>query len=126
MKYVAWACRLTASIIFFQTLFFKFTAAPESVYIFETLGLGAVGRIGAGISELIAGVLILIPQLTKVGSLAAINIMAGAILSHLVVLGIEIQNDGGLLFSLAIVVMLCSIANIFLTKKKFKFLQFEI
>ncbi|MFX6288831.1 DoxX family protein, partial [Acinetobacter baumannii] len=78
-----------------QTLFFKFTAAPESVFIFSTLGIEPWGRIGTGIAELIASVLLLIPSTTVFGALLAMGIMGGAIVSHLAVLGIEVRGDGG-------------------------------
>lgn len=126
MKYFIWICRLVASVILFQTLFFKFTAAPESVYIFETLGVEPFGRIGAGVSELIVGVLLLIPRWTKLGSLGAVGVMMGAILSHVFVLGIVVQNDGGLLFSLAIVVVIASVLNFFLTKEKLEICGFSV
>ena len=38
----------------------------------------------------------------------ALGVMAGAILSHLMVLGIEVKGDGGLLFGLALIVFACS------------------
>ena len=59
---VSWALRGTAAAILLQTLFFKFTGARESVYIFSTLGLEPWGRIGSGVAELIASVLLLIPS----------------------------------------------------------------
>ena len=125
MKHAHWLFRLTAAIILLQTLFFKFTGAPESVYIFETLGAGAVGRIGSGVIELIVAILILIPKTTKLGSFGAVGVMAGAILSHIFVLGIEVQNDGGLLFALANVVLVSAVINFFLTKEKIKILSFQ-
>lgn len=100
--------RLTIAIILIQTLFFKFTAAPESVFIFETLGVGAWGRIGSGVTELIAAVLTLLPQTYLLGAAMSLCIMLGALISHLMILGIEVQGDGGLLFTLASVVLLSS------------------
>ena len=105
---VSWACQLIAAVILVQTLFFKFTASEESVYIFSTLGAEPAGRIGSGVAELIASILLLIPAFAPVGALLAMGIMTGAIFSHLTVLGIEVKGDGGLLFSLAIVVFVCS------------------
>jgi uncharacterized membrane protein YphA (DoxX/SURF4 family) len=111
-----WILRLTASAILLQTLFFKFSGAEESIYIFSTLGLEPYGRIGSGIVELIAALLIMIPRTTLLGALLGIGVMIGAILSHLLVLGIEIKNDGGLLFTLAIIVFLCCAALIYWNK----------
>ncbi|MFA6245375.1 MAG: DoxX family protein [Mucilaginibacter sp.] len=105
---LVWALRLVAAGIMLQTLFFKFTAAPESVYIFSKLGLEPWGRIGIGSLELIASVLILIPRTTSFGAFIAAGIMAGAMFSHLTKLGIVVQNDGGQLFILALIVFVAS------------------
>lgn len=99
---------IIAAVILLQTLFFKFTAAPESVYIFSTLGLEPSGRIGSGVAELIAALLLLWPASAWVGAALALGIMGGAILSHLTVLGIEVQGDGGQLFLLAVLVAVLS------------------
>ncbi|MFC4220055.1 DoxX family protein [Flagellimonas marina] len=90
------------AIILLQTLFFKFSAAPESVYIFETLGLEPIGRIGIGILELIAAILLFIPKTTWLGAVLGLGLMVGAIVSHLTKLGVVVQNDGGTLFALAL------------------------
>jgi uncharacterized membrane protein YphA (DoxX/SURF4 family) len=105
---VSWTLQLVAAVILLQTLFFKFTAAPESVYIFSTLGMEPAGRIGSGIVELIASVLLLVPATVPFGALLALGVMTGAIVSHLTVLGIEVQGDGGLLFGLALVVFVAA------------------
>lgn len=99
---VSWILQIVVALILIQTLYFKFTGAPESVYIFSTLGLEPVGRIGSGIAELIAAILLLIPGLAVYGGLITMGVLAGAILSHLTKLGIEVQGDGGLLFGLAL------------------------
>lgn len=91
-----------------QTLFFKFSASAESVYIFETVGMEPWGRIGVGVMELIASALILIPLVSWLGALVALGLMLGAIGMHLTVLGIEVQGDGGYLFLLALIVGICS------------------
>ena len=102
--------RLIAAGILLQTLYFKFSGAPESIYIFSTLKVEPWGRWFAGLSELVASILLLIPATQAFGALMAIGIMLGAILSHLSVLGIIVQDDGGLLFSLACVVLvICSL-----------------
>jgi len=105
---ISWILRLTASLILLQTLYFKFTAAPESVYIFDKVGLGAPGRIGSGIAELMAAILLLLPSTTWLGAGLALGVMGGAIMSHLTVLGINVMNDHGELFGLAVIVALCS------------------
>lgn len=125
---LSWVCRVVAAVILLQTLFFKFTAAPESVYIFTKLGtfihsyvpFAAVstvevwGRIGSGVMELIAAVLLLTPRFVWAGAVLAMAATAGAILSHLSFLGIEVQGDKGLLFLLAIVVFVTSAVALYL------------
>ena len=103
---------IVAAVILLQTLYFKFTAAPVSVHIFSTLGLEPWGRIGTGVMELLAGILLLWKRTSFYGALLAIGIMAGAILSHLLFLGIEILGDGGHVFVLAIIVTICSLGVI--------------
>jgi len=115
---LSWVLRITAAIILLQTLFFKFTAAPESVYIFTKVGAEPWGRIGSGVVELIAAILILTPRFTWLGSILAMGVMAGAILSHLTALGIEVQSDKGLLFALALIVLVCSTANLLLHRSE--------
>ncbi|MEO8255621.1 MAG: DoxX family protein [Flavobacterium sp.] len=115
---ILWILRITASVIFLQTLYFKFSGAEESVYIFSTLGIEPYGRIGSGIVELIATILILIPRTTLLGALMGVGAMLGAIFSHLFVLGIEVKNDRGLLFILAIIVFICCLALIYWNKSK--------
>ena len=115
---LSWLLRIAAAIILLQTLFFKFTAAPESVYIFTKVGAEPWGRIGSGVIELIAATLILTPRFTWLGSLLAMGVMAGAVLSHLTVLGIEVQGDKGLLFALALIVFVCSTVNLLLHRSE--------
>ena len=115
---LSWLLRIAAAGILLQTLFFKFTAAPESVYIFTKVGAEPWGRIGSGITELIAAILILTPRFTWLGSLLAVGVMSGAILSHLTILGIEVQGDKGLLFALAIIVFVAAGTNLVLHRTK--------
>jgi len=103
-----WVLRLVTAGILLQTLFFKFTGAEESVYIFRTLGMEPWGRIGTGVMELVASGLLLAPGTVAYGALLAMGLMGGAIMSHLTVLGIEVRGDGGLLFALACIVFLAS------------------
>ena len=96
------------AVILGQTLFFKFSGAAESVFIFRSLGIEPWGRILTGALELVAVVLILVPRTAAFGALLAVGLMAGAVLSHLARLGIAVQGDHGLLFGLALTVLLCS------------------
>ncbi len=114
--YIERLLSIVAAIILLQTLYFKFTAAPVSVHIFSTLGIEPWGRIGTGVMELIAGVLLFIPRTSLYGAFLAFGIMAGAILAHILILSIEVQGDGGNLFLLAIIVIICSIVVLALKK----------
>src|ERR1700759_1293800 len=96
-RLVSWLCRITAAVILLQTLFFKFTGAPESIYIFTKVHMEPWGRYGTGVTELIASILLLLPRWCWAGALLALGVMGGAIMFHLTVLGIVVQNDGGLL-----------------------------
>ena len=113
---VSWLLQLVAAAILAQTLFFKFTAAPESVYIFTTLGMEPWGRIGSGIAELIAVVLLLVPRTVPLGALLSLGVISGALGAHVTRLGIEVKGDGGELFYLAVVVFLASAGILFLRR----------
>jgi UPF0716 family protein affecting phage T7 exclusion len=116
----SWALRLIAAVILLQTLFFKFSAAKESVYIFSTLGMEPWGRIGSGIVELIAAILLLIPGTVTLGALISLGVIGGAILSHLTKLGIALPavGDHGELFALAVVVFVCSLGVLLLHRQE--------
>src|SRR5215467_15797576 len=119
---VSWISRIAAAIVLLQTLFFKFTAAPESVYIFTKVGAEPWGRIGSGIVELMAAILLLTPRFVWAGAFLALGVMAGAIVSHLTVLGIEVQGDKGLLFFLAITVFVTSSVNLLIHRAEIPFI----
>ncbi|MFN0068910.1 MAG: DoxX family protein [Limisphaerales bacterium] len=113
---VSWLSQLVAAAILAQTLFFKFTAAPESVFIFTRLGAEPWGRLASGVVELVAVVLLLVPRTAALGALLALGVMSGAILAHLTRLGIEVEGDGGLLFALALVTWTCAAAVLWLRR----------
>ena len=121
-KIVSWLCRITAAVILLQTLFFKFTGAPESVYIFTKVGMEPWGRYGTGVVELIAASLLLFRCHAWLGALLALGVISGAIVSHLTVLGIEVQGDHGLLFALAVTVFLTSAVVVYLHRSQIPFL----
>ena len=118
---ISWICRVLVAIILFQTLFFKFTGAEGSKYIFSTVlspDLEAYGRIGSGLVELIAVILLLIPGTVWLGAFLALGTISGAILSHLAFLGIVVKDDGGLLFGLAITVFVLSSVILFIHRRE--------
>lgn len=117
MMVLSWICQIAAAAILGQTLFFKFTGAPESVYIFSTLGAEPWGRIGSGVLELVAVALLLYPKTPALGAVLAIGLMLGAIGAHLTRLGIEVQGDGGTLFALALVVLLASLVVVIIRRR---------
>ena len=109
-----WALRIVAAVLLLQTLFFKFTGAEESIYIFSTLGMEPWGRIGSGILELIASILILYPRTTYMGAGLGAGLMAGAIFFHLTKLGISVRGDGGQLFIYALLVFISCVVLLFI------------
>jgi hypothetical protein len=116
----SWLLRGVAAAILLQTLFFKFTGAKESVYIFTTLGIEPWGRIGSGVMELVASILLLIPGTVVFGAALSLAVITGAIVSHLTKLGIALPavGDRGELFALAMIVFVCSAAILFLHRQE--------
>ncbi len=110
--------RIVAAVILLQTLYFKFTAQPESVELFSKLGVEPWGRIGTGVIELITGILLLLPSTVFIGAFLGVGLMLGAILSHLLVIGIESKGDGGQLFMLAVIVLVLCLVLSFIYKKQ--------
>ena len=111
-----WGLRIVAAFLLLQTLYFKFTAHEQSIRLFTTLGMEPWGRIGTGVFELIASVLILIPRTTLLGALMALGLMSGAIYFHLTKLGIYFDGDP-VLFIYAVIVFICSLLLIIIYRK---------
>lgn len=103
-----WACRIIAAGILLQMLYYKFSGAPESVYIFSEVGMEPEGRYATGIAELLAAILLLIPVTSFFGALLAFFLMMGAIATHLMIIGIEVKGDHGLLFIYAVLTTIAS------------------
>lgn len=122
-RYIPLALRIIVAVILIQTLRFKFTAHPDSVYIFETVGLEPFGRIGIGIVELIAGILLLIPKTVWAGATLTLGVIGGAIMMHLTQLGIEVKGDRGVLFYTAVITFVLSAIILFIHKKDIPFLK---
>jgi len=115
---VAWLLQVVVAVILLKTLYFKFTGAPESVYIFQQVGMEPWGRYVSGVTELLAAVLLLWPGRAAWGALLALGVISGAIFFHLTRLGIEVQGDGGLLFALALTVFVGSLALLLLRRRE--------
>ncbi|HEY3403707.1 MAG TPA: DoxX family membrane protein [Ohtaekwangia sp.] len=116
--FFSWLLRLVAAFIMIQTLFFKFSGAEESIYIFSALGMEPWGRIGTGVVELIASVLLLVPRTTWIGSFLGIGLMSGALFFHLATLGIEVADDGGQLFIYALITLTSCFILLLLERQK--------
>jgi uncharacterized membrane protein YphA (DoxX/SURF4 family) len=112
-----WILRIIPALILLQTLYFKFTAHPESVRLFTEIGMEPWGRIGTGILELIAGILLLVPRFTGYGSILGLTMMTGALYFHLTKIGV---NFGGnpLLFIYALVTFACCAALILIYRNQ--------
>ncbi len=118
MTILFWILRVLAAVIMLQTLYFKFSGAEESIYIFSTLGMEPWGRIGTGVVELIASVLLLIPRTTPIGALLGLGVMSGALFFHLTKLGIEVKGDHGQLFIYALLVFISCLVLAWSFRKK--------
>jgi hypothetical protein len=112
----SWVFQILAAIVLGQTLFFKFSGAEEARFIFTTLGVEPWGRLAAGVFELIAVVLLLVPRTAVFGAALSVGLMVGALGAHFGQLGISVKGDGGLLFGLAWVVTLSSAAILWFRK----------
>lgn len=117
----SWMCRSAAAAILLQTLYFKFSGAEESVYIFTKVGLEPWGRYASGVAELFAAVLLIVPRTSWLGACIAAGVMVGAIGSHLTRLGIVVKDDGGLLFALAVIVFIAALATLFIHRRQIPF-----
>ena len=111
-----WLFRIIAAVIMLQTLYFKFTAQPESVQLFTALGMEPWGRIGTGVGELIASILILIPRTTLIGAIMGLGLISGAIFFHLTKLGIYFGGDA-VLFSYALICFACCAVLVIIYRK---------
>lgn len=118
-KYILLILKLVAAVIMLQTLFFKFTGAQESIDLFTTIAgeNEAAMRIGTGVIELIASILLFIPKRTWLGALLAAGTMSGAVMSHLTILGIEHNGDSGALFIMAITTLISSVILLLINRK---------
>ncbi|MGB0366986.1 MAG: DoxX family protein [Flavobacteriaceae bacterium] len=122
-KNILFFLRLIVAVILLQTLYYKFGAHEDSVYIFTTLGLEPYGRIGIGVMELIASILILLKRTSWAGALLTVGLMAGAIFSHLTHLGIQVKGDGGQLFYMALGTWILSLVVLWSERKQIPFIN---
>lgn len=122
-KYFPLFLKIIAAIIMLQTLFFKFTGAQESIDLFTKLAgeNEPYLRIGTGLLELIASILLFTPKKTWLGAGLTIALMGGAIFGHLTKLGIEHNNDNGALLTSALITLIAGAILLFINKKDIPF-----
>jgi len=120
LKVADWILRIVVAVILLQTLFFKFTGAKESVYIFSTLGAEPWGRIGSGVVELLASLLLLVPRTAVIGAILSLGTICGALMAHLTRLGIKLTavGDHGELFGLAVTVFVLSLIVVYVHRRE--------
>ncbi len=116
--YIERVSSLVAAILFLQSVYFKFIAASGSIFIFTEIGIEPYGRIIIGVLELVVTVLLIFRKTSLLGAILGLGFILGVIFTHLFILGINVQNDGGLLFGMAIVVLISVIVTISLQSKK--------
>ena len=123
-KYLPLVLKLIAAFIMLQTLFFKFTGAQESIDLFTKLAgeNEAAMRIGTGVLELIASILLFVPKKTWLGAILTIGLMGGAIMGHLTKLGIEHNGDSGTLFICAVITLIAGTILLYLNRKDIPFI----
>lgn len=141
-KIATYVTSLFICFVFIQSLFFKFSGAPETQYIFETLDQWASATFGLeglflapgpfnayviGSAELVAAAMLLLGLFTRlkfftpVGALLSMGVISGAIFFHLFTpLGIDVQDDGGTLFAMAVIIWFSSASLIFMHKETLK------
>lgn len=123
MNIIIWLFRIIPALILFQTLFFKFSGAPESVFIFEQVGMEPLGRYGSGVFELIAAILLILPKYSWLGASMSLVVLSGALFFHLTSLGIDVQNDGGQLFIYAVIGWITSLLTLLFHKSHLPFFK---
>lgn len=114
--FISWLFQILAALILLQTLYFKFTGAPESVHIFESVGMEPWGRYTSGVLELISGVLLLTPGLSWIGAFLGAVVISVALFFHVTSLGVEVMGDGGALFYLAVTVFISCLAVLWIRR----------
>jgi hypothetical protein len=120
---IIWGLKIIPAIIMLQTLYFKFSAAASSVRLFTILGMEPWGRIGIGVMELIASVLLLYPLSSGFGAIMGLGLMAGAIFFHITKLGINFDGDPLLFIYAVIVFICCSILSLIYLKELLAFVS---
>ena len=82
-----WALQLLTAAAFLLAGFGSLSGYPMMVETFDKIGIGQWFRYVTGAIEIVSAILLLIPRLTPVGAALLVCTMAGAVLSHLFVIG---------------------------------------
>jgi uncharacterized membrane protein YphA (DoxX/SURF4 family) len=118
--------RWLTALILLQTLYFKFTASAESVYIFTAMDMEPWGRIGSGVAEAIIAILIMFNRTTYLAAIGGVVIMTGALYAHVAVIGYEVMGDNGMLFGMAVFVFLsCQVLLLVNRNQVIDFIRFR-
>jgi len=120
-EYLSWTIRILTTFIIFQIVYFKLSGDPKCIYVFKKVGGEPIGRLTTGLIELLAGILLLVPTTKIWGAIIAFLAACCCLYAHFTVLGIIINNDGGLLFAMTFSVFILSIILFFLHQKELLF-----
>ena len=115
-KLLTWPAALFIAGILLWYEQYKLTGHPGSVHLFTVLsdwlfihGYEKPFRLGVGIAEIVASILVVVPATRMLGAAGALALMSGAIFFHVVSpLGIDPYGDGGQLFKEACAVWICA------------------
>jgi putative oxidoreductase len=82
-----WAVQLGVASMFFMAGWSKISGNPQMIGLFEAIGMGQWFRLLTGSLEILGAALLLVPALAGVGGLLLTGVMAGAVATHLFVIG---------------------------------------
>lgn len=108
-NFISWVLRIITTYIIFQIVYFKLSGDPQCIFVFEKMEIEPHGRFITGLIELVVGIFLLVPNTKLLGILGAFGAASCCLTAHFTVLGIEINNDGGQLFSMTASVFVLSI-----------------
>ena len=122
--------RILVVFIIGQTLPFKYSGHPDSVWIFEQLGWEPWGRYLIALLET-SSIILLLTRWYILGAIMSLSLISAANFMHFTRLGFDVNGDEGYLFQMSIVVILSSLMIIIVwnrdrSKKQKTVFQFDI